>query len=83
MDSGSDDDAMETLALLVFTRNHLGGQLVLMGTAGPRTTCPRGTAGPRTRCLGDSWSYDQMSGGQQVLGPAVRGDTSEGGQPVL
>ena len=48
---------METLALLVLaTRNHLGGQLVLMGTAGPRTTCPRGTAGPRTRCPGDSRS---------------------------
>ena len=42
----------------------MGGQLVLRGTHGPRTSCPRGTRGPRTSC----------PGGQLVLGSRVRGD---------
>ena len=52
---------------------NVGGQLVLRGTAGPRTRCPRGTRSPRTSC----------PGGQLVLGPRVRGDISMGGHPVL
>ena len=47
----------------------MGGQLVLRGTHGPRTSCPGGTRGPRTGC----------PGGQLVLGPRVRGDNLRGG----
>ena len=51
----------------------MGVQLVLRGTRGPRTSCPRGTCGPRTSCLG----------GQLVLGPCVQGDNLRGGHPIL
>ena len=51
----------------------MGGQLVLRGTRGPRTSCPRGTCGPRTSC----------PGGQLVLGPHVQGDNLTGGHPIL
>ena len=47
----------------------MGGQLILRGTRGPRTNCPRGICGPRTSC----------PGGQLVLGPRVRGDNLRGG----
>ena len=48
----------------------MGGQLILRGTRGPRTNCPRGICGPRTSC----------PGGQLVLGPRVRGDNLRGGR---
>ena len=51
----------------------MGGQLVLRGTRGPRTSCPGGTRGPRTGC----------PGGQLVLGPRVWGDNLRGGHPIL
>ena len=51
----------------------MGGQLILRGTRGPRTSCPGGTHGPRTGC----------PGGQLVLGTRVRWDNLRGGHPIL
>ena len=57
--TAADDSTMEyNLRLMI----QCGGQLVLRGTTGPRTSCPRGTCGPRTSC----------PGGLLVLGPLVR-----------
>jgi len=40
------------IELLIY---NVGGQLVLRGTAGPRTRCPRGTRSPRTSWHNLSW----------------------------
>ena len=46
-----------------------GGQLVLRGTCGPKTSCPQGTRGPRTSCPGGT-------GGPRTTCP---GDNFRGG----